>query len=269
MAERVAWQPGQLATRNEAWKRAVKESEKRNPYNHSSAVTSKPLIQRPLSTTTPPSHSQTSDPNTSNESFLQAVAAVCPAPYRLGIDICKIDRVNRIINRDKASYRKFSSRVLTLIELRLHDEEKCATAEFLAGRWAAKEAVIKAMRAKTDVDSGRKTYMHDIVILPAAILEAVNILDVDNGVFTMKPAHNLAAAQLKKGPVRAFVRSGLDERSNSWQEVIISISHDGGNALGAAFVKCDTPRESSGVSGAGQADKPIGDPLISPSNAIA
>lgn len=177
--------------------------------------------------------------NVPHQSLKQCIDAVCPTGHRLGIDICDVERVGNLIDTsyNKHLYRRFSSRVLTLIEIRLQKPEKIRRAEHLAGRWAAKEAIIKAMRGKADEESGRKTFMQDIVILPAHILEAVEISDPYRGTFTEKPGKSLQRAQGIKGPVRAFVRCGSDEGTDKWSEVIVSISHDGNNAIAVAFVE--------------------------------
>ena len=163
----------------------------------------------------------------------------------------------RVNLQDSQAYVRFSSRVLTSIELQLqkratevsrHDRNK-KIAEFLAGRWAAKEAIIKAVRAHHDLETGRKTFMHDIVILPAAVLKVVDIFNVDKAVYTVKAVEGrmemevIREAQEKKGPLRAFVRTGPGEKSEKWLEVAVSISHDGGNAIAVAFVATNELRK--------------------------
>ena len=187
-----------------------------------------------------------------SDSFQEAVDAGCPGECAMGVDVCDISRIERMrVNlQDPQAYVKFSSRVLTSIELQLqkranednrHDHN-IKRAEFLAGRWAAKEAIIKAVRAHHDLETGRKTFMHDIVILPAAVLRVVDIFNVDKAVYRAKAVEGrrevdvIREAQEKKGPLRAFVRTGPEEKSEKWLEVAVSISHDGGNAIAVAFV---------------------------------
>ena len=187
-----------------------------------------------------------------SDSFQEAVDAGCPVECAMGVDVCDISRIERMrVNlQDPQAYVKFSSRILTSIELQLqkratednrHDRNK-KRAEFLAGRWAAKEAIIKAVRAHHDLETGRKTFMHDIVILPAAVLKVVDIFNVDKAVYSVKAVEGrrgvemIREAQEEKGPLRAFVRTGSDEKSEKWLEVAVSISHDGGNAIAVAFV---------------------------------
>lgn len=187
-----------------------------------------------------------------SDNFQEAVNAGCPLECAMGVDVCDISRIEkmRVNIQDLEAYVKFSSRVLTSIELQLqkraiednrHDRNK-KIAEFLAGRWAAKEAIIKAVRAHHDLETGRKTFMHDIVILPAAVLRVVDIFNVDKAVYTAKAVEGrrevdvIREAQEKKGPLRAFVRTGPAEKSEKWLEVAVSISHDGGNAIAVAFV---------------------------------
>lgn len=187
-----------------------------------------------------------------SDDFQEAVNAGCPVECAMGVDVCDISRIERMrVNlQDSQAYVRFSSRVLTSIELQLqkratednrHDRNK-NIAEFLAGRWAAKEAIIKAVRAHHDLETGRKTFMHDIVILPAAVLKVVDIFNVDKADYTAKAVEGrrevelIREAQEKKGPLRAFVRTGPEEKSEKWLEVAVSISHDGGNAIAVAFV---------------------------------
>ena len=187
-----------------------------------------------------------------SDNFQEAVNAGCPVECAIGVDVCDISRIEkmRVNIQGLEAYVKFSSRVLTSIELQLqkraiednkHDQNK-KIAEFLAGRWAAKEAIMKAVRAHHDLETGRKTFMHDIVILPAAVLRVVDIFNVDKAVYTAKAVEGrrevdvIREAQEKKGPLRAFVRTGSAEKSEKWLEVAVSISHDGGNAIAVAFV---------------------------------
>lgn len=187
-----------------------------------------------------------------SDNFQETVKAGCPVECAMGVDVCDISRIERMgVNfQDTQAYVKFSSRVLTSIELQLqkratednrHDRNK-KRAEFLAGRWAAKEAIIKAVRAHHDLETGRKTFMHDIVILPAAVLKVVDIFNVDKAVYSAKAVGGrrevevIREAQEKKGPLRAFVRTGPEENGEKWLEVAVSISHDGGHAIAVAFV---------------------------------
>ena len=176
----------------------------------------------------------------------QAIARKCPIGHRLGIDICDVERVKGIINGGTGHDRvtKFSTRILTSIELQLQEVPEIRKAEHLAGRWAAKEAIIKAMSSKADVLSRRKTFMQDIIILPTAILEAVDIVDFQKGTFNAKPGTSLAEARTRKGPLRAFVRCGPGEASNDWREVVVSISHDGKHAVAVAFIEGALPGEA-------------------------
>ncbi|MFZ0217744.1 MAG: holo-ACP synthase, partial [Candidatus Dormiibacterota bacterium] len=57
---------------------------------------------------------------------------------RIGVDVCSVDRIARAVHR---SGRRFLDRVYTPAELAYCDDRL----ECLAGRWAAKEAVIKCL----------------------------------------------------------------------------------------------------------------------------
>ena len=81
-----------------------------------------------------------------------------------------------------------------------------------------------------------KTYMHDIVVLPRPIVEALNDANVYSGDFRMKGTNTLAMVQKVKGPLRAFVKSCSSAELEKWQEVLVSVSHDGDNAIAVAFV---------------------------------
>lgn len=56
----------------------------------------------------------------------------------VGIDIVEIGRIQKALRRER-----FTRKILTE-----HEEAYCRTAQSVAGRWAAKEAVIKALGVK-------------------------------------------------------------------------------------------------------------------------
>ena len=64
----------------------------------------------------------------------------------IGIDICKIDRIARILKKP------YSKRFLTRV-LQKNEFYSEITPEFVAGRWAAKEALVKSTGHKTLVYS--------------------------------------------------------------------------------------------------------------------
>ncbi|MCA1947489.1 MAG: holo-ACP synthase [Armatimonadetes bacterium] len=69
----------------------------------------------------------------------------------LGIDLVSVDRIRRAMANPKFAERILTSRERSACE---------GTAEHLAGRWAAKEAVAKCL--------GRPLRWHDVEILPDA-----------------------------------------------------------------------------------------------------
>ncbi|MCR8643101.1 holo-ACP synthase [Paenibacillus sp. N1-5-1-14] len=61
----------------------------------------------------------------------------------IGNDIIQIERIGRML--ESASAKRFIERVLTPAERKLAEERKARLAEFVAGRFAVKEAVVKAL----------------------------------------------------------------------------------------------------------------------------
>lgn len=61
----------------------------------------------------------------------------------IGMDLLEISRMQKIIN--SSSGNRFIQRVLTPLELELATARKGRLTEFVAGRFAAKEAVVKAL----------------------------------------------------------------------------------------------------------------------------
>jgi len=76
----------------------------------------------------------------------------------LGVDVCPVERIERILDRHG---ELFSKRVFTEGELE-HAGAGMATGERLAARFAAKEATIKALGAPTGLG------WHDMEVLRAA-----------------------------------------------------------------------------------------------------
>ena len=117
------------------------------------------------------------------------------------------------------------------------------SARFIAGRWAAKEAVIKAFAAAyPGLD---KIFMHDIIIMNAkvqnAVLEAqkaaVRIAAKTGGTTPQQLQGFELAAAVSTGAPRAFVKVPVKEVG--WVEVSMSISHDGEYASATAVVAVD------------------------------
>lgn len=78
----------------------------------------------------------------------------------IGTDLVEISRVRRFIEGD--SGKRFLERVLTPEERALAEERKGRLAEFVAGRFAAKEAVVKAI----GTGIGGVTGFQDVEVLP-------------------------------------------------------------------------------------------------------
>ncbi len=80
--------------------------------------------------------------------------------YGIGHDVLEIERISEVINRGLG--KKFNQRVLTEQEYQLAEERSGRLAEFVAGRFAAKEAVVKALGCGI----GNVVGFQDIEILP-------------------------------------------------------------------------------------------------------
>ena len=63
----------------------------------------------------------------------------------LGIDIIRISRIEKILKSDKR--QKFLNKIFSKEEISLSKKKRCEF-EFFAGRFAAKEAIKKAMNSK-------------------------------------------------------------------------------------------------------------------------
>ncbi|UHA74918.1 holo-ACP synthase [Paenibacillus sp. 481] len=80
--------------------------------------------------------------------------------YGIGHDIVEIERIQRILSGDIS--KRFIARLLTSEEQVLHQERGGRQTEFVAGRFAAKEAVVKAI----GTGIGAKVGFQDIEVLP-------------------------------------------------------------------------------------------------------
>lgn len=79
-------------------------------------------------------------------------------------------------------------------------------------------------------------FMHDIVILPAPVVEAVKSVDFESGEaeggeVEVVEGESLEEVRKRKGPLRAFV-----QQDGAWEEVLCSVTHDGDMATAMAFV---------------------------------
>lgn len=80
--------------------------------------------------------------------------------YGIGHDVLEIARMRRILDRESGP--KFIRRILTPAELQLADGRTGRLPEFVSGRFAAKEAVVKALGCGIGSEVG----FQDIEILP-------------------------------------------------------------------------------------------------------
>ena len=119
--------------------------------------------------------------------------------FSIGIDIVDIDHVRRILAR---SGETFMRRILSDAELRMTGEWKEPVEVHLAGRLAAKEAVLKAMGV------GLKVSLKDISIMPE--FSGKPRVVIDGG--ALKMAHDIGIGDIQ-----------------------ISISHTGSYAVSSAI----------------------------------
>lgn len=82
--------------------------------------------------------------------------------YGIGHDVVEIQRVCAVLQRESGA--RFIRRILTPAELELAEGRKGNLAEFAAGRFAAKEAIVKALGCGI----GREVGFRDIQVLPDA-----------------------------------------------------------------------------------------------------
>ncbi|WP_172196811.1 holo-ACP synthase [Saccharibacillus qingshengii] len=83
--------------------------------------------------------------------------------YGIGHDILEIARVERLL--DGAQGARFLQRILTPAELEIAERRGPKRAEFVSGRFAAKEAIVKALGCGI----GQKVGFEDIEIVPDAL----------------------------------------------------------------------------------------------------
>ncbi|MNI75590.1 Holo-[acyl-carrier-protein] synthase [compost metagenome] len=125
--------------------------------------------------------------------------------YGIGHDVLEIQRMKEVLGRESGA--KFIRRILTPAELELAEERSGRLAEFAAGRFAAKEAIVKALGCGI----GREVGFQDIQVLPD-----------ESG----KPAVSLASA--------AWSRLGLREEGYA---IHLTITHTQGLASTFAVVE--------------------------------
>lgn len=79
----------------------------------------------------------------------------------IGTDLTEIERVAKLLQRGDGVAARFVNRILTEEERKLMDARAARKHEFLAGRFAAKEAVVKAL----GTGIGAVTGLHDIEVV--------------------------------------------------------------------------------------------------------
>ncbi len=122
----------------------------------------------------------------------------------IGTDIVEIPRVRQLLAQPTGE--RFMQRVLTPAEKRLADERQGRLAEFVSGRFAAKEAVVKALGCGI----GRQVGFHDLEVMPDAL---------------GKPECAISA--------QARERTGLSDGAR----IHVSISHCDGHAVAYALIE--------------------------------
>lgn len=78
----------------------------------------------------------------------------------IGMDLVEIERMKKLLERPEGE--RFMQRVLTPAERELAASREGRLAEFVAGRFAAKEAVVKALGCGIGAAAG----FHDVEVLP-------------------------------------------------------------------------------------------------------
>ncbi|KAI9785323.1 MAG: hypothetical protein M1839_000340 [Geoglossum umbratile] len=164
-----------------------------------------------------------------------------PYPISIGIDICKIHRIYDLISKDNGKWRRpflkkiFNSRELRVLQSTLGEKQLSPTsihlhetwrlAQFLAGRWAAKEAAIKAMRS-------HRVKFHEITIESR---RGLPYMLIDLPLRARAAAENTTkiAGMEDEEEVKAEVET---------HEARLSISHDGAYATAIVMAVDELPR---------------------------
>ncbi|KAI9774587.1 MAG: hypothetical protein M1840_002836 [Geoglossum simile] len=171
-----------------------------------------------------------------------------PYPISIGIDICRIRRVYDLISKDRGKWRGpflrkvFNPRELRLLGSTLRAKQLSLTsacprqtwglAQFLAGRWAAKEAAIKAIRS-------RRVRFHEITVeskkgLPHMLID-------------LPEAHATEENTTGEAATRQVIGGMEDEAEEEGAEVgtfeaKLSISHDGAYATAIVMAIDEPPK---------------------------
>ena len=193
-----------------------------------------------------------------------------PLPYSIGTDICHIPRVRGIYNapsreRSRVLLFRFLSHIFTFREtdifwarfksVKAVLDQACATtnsndkiAAHLAGRWAAKEAVVKAI-------SWRSLTMDEIEILPRHNGKGVYALILDRAIPTKKPSALSLEAMHK---MRATLLAGTLDTETHPNGRKVNVNAAPSNN-GDARAQISTPSESDDDSAAFESDEWLAD----------
>ncbi|KAI9865102.1 MAG: hypothetical protein M1813_002421 [Trichoglossum hirsutum] len=166
-----------------------------------------------------------------------------PYPVSIGIDICKIRRIYDLISKDNGKWRgPFLRKIFNHRERRtllptLREKQPSAAsvyphntwmlAQFLAGRWAAKEAAIKAIRS-------RRVKFHEITIESR---EGRPHMFID-----LPPRARSADITANKAALGDGMEGEVEEEVGETHEARLSISHDDAYAT-AVVMAIDEPPE--------------------------
>lgn len=123
--------------------------------------------------------------------------------YGVGMDMLEINRMKKIMEGNVA--QRFLERILTVNERNLAAARKGRLSEFISGRFAAKEAVVKALGCGI----GQQIGFQDIEVLPDAL---------------GKPCCTLAKAAIRR----------LSLPEDSTLRIHLSITHS--ESMAAAYV---------------------------------
>lgn len=179
-----------------------------------------------------------------------------PLDFRIGTDICHIPRIKSLIQADQVSIHKhklykFLLKIFTPPEFEIYYHEKRflngldINARYIAGRWAAKEAIIKAERRdirmsniviKQRSGSGPQAY-----ILREPMKYGLNWYKDEELVSLVRKTHdgflgNLEDLKISTETIQLLRNLSKNETA---KEVDVSISHDGDYATAMACVPYD------------------------------
>ena len=182
-----------------------------------------------------------------------------PLPFNIGTDICKISRIASIISAskeeiptvDRRKLAVFTNRIFLPEEKDLFSQRKLTSlksfSQSLAGRWAAKEAIIKAAQ--------KKIYMKDIFTYQKKDGSTTAFI-LDQG-FNFPPKQIISELREgRTGLISTYVTTRSEAKFNAFLwlqrtlegvEVRVTISHDDDYAIAVAMVPHGLSRESDSI----------------------